>query len=141
MNTKPLALGLSMLLLSGATLADDDCDDPISNWQPREILRQQLEADGWTVFRIKVDDGCYEVKAYDTDGNRVEASFAPASLEMMELEREYDDDDDDDDDHDHDHDDDDDDDDDYRSRQQTPDAEPAMPSNGIVKGRPSVTVE
>jgi hypothetical protein len=126
MKTTSVALSLSMLLLSGSTLADDDCDDPISHWQPREILRQQLEADGWTVFRIKVDDGCYEVKAYDTDGNRVEVSFAPASLELIELEREYEYDDDDD---------------DYRSSQQTPDAAPAMPSNGIVKGRPSVTVE
>ncbi|QEW06638.1 PepSY domain-containing protein [Nitrincola iocasae] len=129
MNTKPIVLGLSILLLSGASLADDDCDDPISHWQPQETLRQQLEADGWTVFRIKVDDGCYEVKANDANGNRVEASFAPASFDLMELERE---DDDDDDDHD---------DDEYRSNNQTPAANPVMPSNGIVKGRPSVTVE
>ncbi|WP_028670985.1 PepSY domain-containing protein [Saccharospirillum impatiens] len=130
MKTTSLALCLSLLLISGTILADDDCDDPIANWQPREALRQQLQAEGWIVYRIKVDDGCYEVKAQDNQGHRVEASFAPASLELMELERE-DDDDDDDERQDR----------NTEDRQPTPATEPSAPANGIVNNRPTVTVE
>lgn len=134
MKIPSLALSLSLLLISGAALADDDCDDPISNWQPREALRQQLEDDGWIVYRIKIDDGCYEVKAQDNEGNRVEASFAPASLELMEWEREDDDGYDDDDDNNR----------QYQpvvNRQPTDAGQPSAPTNGIVNNRPTVTVE
>lgn len=136
MKTKPVIISLAVLCLSTApVLADDDCDDPVTDWQPREHLRQKLEAEGWTVYRIKVDDGCYEVKGLAPEGRRVEASFAPASLELMELEREDDDDDDDDD--------------DDNNRQDQGDrqagdkaqADRPVPRNGIVKGRPTVTVE
>ena len=46
MKTKPIILSLSLLLLSGTALADDDCDDPVASWQPRENLREKLEAEG-----------------------------------------------------------------------------------------------
>jgi hypothetical protein len=45
---------------------------------------------GWEVKRIKVDDGCYEVKGVDRKGHRVEAKFSPASLKILELEVEFD---------------------------------------------------
>ena len=86
MNIKPIVISLSLLLISASALADDDCDDLVANWQPQENLRQQLEAEGWTVFRIKVDDGCYEVKGLDSDGHRIEAEYAPASLHLREIE-------------------------------------------------------
>ena len=86
MNIKPTVIGLSLLLISASALADDDCTDPIDQWQPRENLRQQLEEQGWTVQRIKVDDGCYEVKGGDPEGHRVKAEYAPASLNLMEIE-------------------------------------------------------
>jgi len=126
MKTKPIILSLSLLLLSGTAVADDDCDDPVASWQPRENLREKLEAEGWTVHRIKVDDGCYEVRGLDADGVRAEASFAPASLTMMKWERE-------------------DSDDEERDRgnrkngQDNPKSQ--APRNGIVKGCPTVTVE
>ena len=78
---------LLSLLLSGFAMADDDCSDPVSDWQPRETLRQQVERQyGWSVQRIKVDDGCYELKATDRKGNAIEASYAPASLRLRKLE-------------------------------------------------------
>jgi hypothetical protein len=73
--------------MSGSALADDDCDDPVAGWQPRENLRQKLEAEGWKVFRIKVDDGCYEVKGRGPDGHRVEAEYSPSTFELKEMER------------------------------------------------------
>jgi hypothetical protein len=82
---------LAATLAAGMSFADDDCRDPVADWQPRDVLRQQLEAEGWKVRRIKIDDGCYEVKGLDQDGNKVEAEYAPASLRLRKLEIEYDD--------------------------------------------------
>lgn len=79
----PIALAAS--LLTGTVMADD-CYDPINTWQPQENLIQSLESNGWRVDRIKVDDGCYEVKGVDSLGNRFEAVFSPASLDIKELD-------------------------------------------------------
>ena len=131
MNIKPIVITFSLLLMSGSALADDDCDDPVAGWQPRENLRQKLEAEGWQVFRIKVDDGCYEVKGRDSNGHRVEAEYSPATFELRKIEREYDDD------HDGNHDD------GYRGKSRS-DREPAneeRPHKSAIKGRPTVTVE
>jgi hypothetical protein len=98
MKTKPIILSLSLLLLSGTALADDDCDDPVASWQPRENLREKLEAEGWTVHRIKVDDGCRE----DSDGEERDRGNR-------------------------------------KNGQDNPKSQ--APRNGIVKGRPTVTVE
>ena len=77
---------LVSLVFSGTALADDDCTDPVADWQPREVLRQQLQQQGWTVQRIKVDDGCYEVRGIDRIGNAFRAKYAPASLRIRKLE-------------------------------------------------------
>lgn len=90
MTLKPFILGVFLSLPGVAALADDDCNDPIARWQPRETLRQQLEAEGWTIYRIKVDDGCYEVKGVDPQGVAAKASYSPASLMLMKWEREHD---------------------------------------------------
>lgn len=80
---------LAALAASGTALADTDCTDPIANWKPREILRQQVELRGWTVQRIKVDDGCYEVRGIDRLGNKVKAKYSPASLRIRSLEVDF----------------------------------------------------
>lgn len=77
------------ILLSGTVLADNDCVDPVATWQPREVLRQQLERQGWTVQRIKVDDGCYEAKGVDRHGNKLKAKYAPASFRIYKLEIDF----------------------------------------------------
>lgn len=85
---KPWMLVISAVawVFTGTALADVDCDDPVASWQPRDNLRQQLENNGWKVKRIRVDDGCYEVRGIDRNGNRFEAKFSPASLDIRELE-------------------------------------------------------
>ena len=35
-------LVLAGLLMGGAAWADTDCHVPVQDWQPREVLRQQL---------------------------------------------------------------------------------------------------
>lgn len=81
---------LASLVFSGSALAADDCTDPVADWQPRETLRLQLEQHGWEVQRIKVDDGCYEVKGIDKIGNAFKAKYAPASLDIRKLEITFD---------------------------------------------------
>ena len=86
---KPSILAIAVLAsaaFSGAALAGDDCSDPVADWQPRDVLRRQLEQHGWTVQRIKVDDGCYEARGVDTLGNPFKAIYAPASLRIRKLE-------------------------------------------------------
>lgn len=80
---------LAATLISAAALAEDDCHDPVTNWQSRAALRQMLEAEGWTIHRIKVDDGCYEVKGFDQDGNKVKAEYFPSSLRLRKLETKF----------------------------------------------------
>ena len=75
------------MLLGGYALADDDCNEPVSDWQPRETLRQHVEQQwGWSVQRIKVDDGCYKLRGADRKGNAIEARYAPASLRLRTLQ-------------------------------------------------------
>lgn len=80
---------LAGMLLSGAAWADSDCTDPVSDWQSREVLRHQLEQRGWTVQRIKVDDGCYEVRGMDSRGNKLKGKYSPKSLRMKKLEIDF----------------------------------------------------
>lgn len=63
------------------------CDSgPEEGWQAQEVLQQRLAAEGWTVRRIKIDGGCYEVYALDAQGERVEAYFHPVTLEPVPVE-------------------------------------------------------
>lgn len=90
MKNKLIIIFITSCLISGAALAGDDCTDPAVDWQPKERLRQMMTDKGWDVKRIKVDDGCYELKGLDRKGRRVEAKFSPASLVILELEIKFD---------------------------------------------------
>ncbi|WP_426054072.1 PepSY domain-containing protein [Janthinobacterium sp. PSPC2-1] len=78
-------MALSALVFSNAVHADVHCMDPIADWKPREQLQREAEQRGWTVQRIKIDDGCYELRAIDRNGNKVKAKYSPASLRMRSL--------------------------------------------------------
>ena len=88
MSTRKFVV-LAALLGSGAAFADTDCADPVAQWQSREALRQEVERRGWVVQRIKVDDGCYQVRGTDGRGNRVKAKYSPATLKIRSLEVEF----------------------------------------------------
>ncbi len=79
-----------------AVFADDDCSALIADWQPREAVIQLASQNAWTVRRIKIDDGCYEIDGRDAAGRKIEVNVHPATLEVIEFEFEYEDDDDDD---------------------------------------------
>lgn len=73
-------------LAGNAAIADTYCDVPMVDWLPVEELIAHLESQGWAVERVKIDDGCYEAYAFDTNGRFVEVHFNPQTLEVIKLE-------------------------------------------------------
>ncbi|WP_085310919.1 PepSY domain-containing protein [Planktotalea arctica] len=87
-------LAVFATLSAGAAIADDDdCFVPMADWQPREAVAQMALDNGWTVRRIKIDDGCYEIDGRDAQGRRIEVTVHPQTLNVIEFEYEDDDDD------------------------------------------------
>ena len=115
--------------LDPATLAivklqydDGECRIPMADWQPREAVEQMAVSQGWTVRRIKTDDGCYEIKGRDQTGREIEVKVDPATLAVVEFEYE--------------------DDDGNRGRNSAPSGEPvAPPSNGLFTPGTAPVVE
>jgi len=81
---------------AGLALADDDCFVPMADWQPKAAVARLAEKNGWTVRRIKIDDGCYEIDGRDATGRAIEVTIHPATLQVIELEYEEEHDDEDD---------------------------------------------
>lgn len=96
---KPLTIlaAVAGLAVGAPAAADDDCYVPMSDWQPRDAVARLAEENSWTIRRIKIHDGCYEIIGTDSEGRAIEVTVHPATLEVIELE--YEDDDDDDRDH------------------------------------------
>lgn len=85
-------LVLLAILPAGAALAGDDCLVPMADWQPREAVARLAAEQGWTVRRIKIDDGCYQIDGRDSQGRAIEAVVHPGTLQIIEFEFEHDDD-------------------------------------------------
>ena len=89
-HTSPLRTALLALAMGLATLptwADDDCDAPVVRWQSREAVRQMATQQGWDVQRLKIDDGCYEVRGTDAEGRGFKAKIDPETLEVVEIKQ------------------------------------------------------
>ncbi len=69
--------------LVGPALAEIECSTPMDDWKPIAALRVEAVKLGWTVEKIRADDGCYHVKATDQDGKPVEGVFDPQSLKLL----------------------------------------------------------
>ena len=86
----PLRQGLLVLSLGLATLpvwADEDCDAPLNRWQSREAVRQMAVAQGWQIQRLKIDDGCYEVRGTDAQGRTFKAKIDPETLKVLKVKQ------------------------------------------------------
>ena len=82
-----MLVGALLVASAGAALADDDCHAVMERWQPREAVQKALQERGWQVGRIKIDDGCYEVRGTDGQGGGFKAKLDPATLEVVEMKR------------------------------------------------------
>ena len=54
-----------------------------SGWQTEDALKKKLTDQGWTIRRVKIDGGCYEVYALNEKGQRVETYFHPVTFEHV----------------------------------------------------------
>ena len=79
---------LTSLAATSVAWADEDCSVPMAQWQPREAVQRMAEAQGWTVRRIKIDDGCYEIEGRDADGRASQMTVDPATLTILAIESE-----------------------------------------------------
>lgn len=81
----PVAIVIA-LTSSGAAMAADDCRRPMAEWQSRDAVTAHVTALGLTTERLRIDDGCYEIRSRDEDGNLVGLKIDPASLAILKLE-------------------------------------------------------
>lgn len=79
----PLVLAVAAL----PALASSDCDAPASQWQSREAVRQMAQQQGWQVERLKIDDGCYEIRGTDAQGRRFKAKLDPETLQVLKIKQ------------------------------------------------------
>lgn len=77
----------ALALAALPALASDDCDAPVERWQSREAVQQMAASQGWTVQRLKIDDGCYELRATDAQGRSIKAKVDPETLQIIKIKR------------------------------------------------------
>jgi hypothetical protein len=78
-------LALSLGLATLPTFADDDCKAPMEHWQSRDAVRQMAAREGWHIQRLKIDDGCYEIRGTDAQGRDFKAKIDPETLKVLKL--------------------------------------------------------
>lgn len=89
-NYRTLRCSLLVLSLGACALparASDDCDAPLDRWQTRDAVRQMAAAQGWQIQRLKIDDGCYEIRGTDAQGRPFKAKLDPETLKVLKLKQ------------------------------------------------------
>ena len=85
----PLAQGLLVLSLglaaAPALADDDDCEVPVGQWQSRDAVLRLAAQQGWQVQRLKIDDGCYELRGKDAQGREFKAKLDPQTLRVLKM--------------------------------------------------------
>lgn len=85
----PAVLAGALLGAGAAHADDDDCRSPMSQWQSQDAAVTHAAELGIEVRRLKIDDGCFEIRGSDAEGNRIELKLDPASLALRKLEVEF----------------------------------------------------
>ena len=83
---RQLLITLLALAASGTAFAQhaEKCDPiPKDEWKPRAELERKLKNEGWTISRVKIENGCYEVYGKNASGKKMETFFHPKTLEVV----------------------------------------------------------
>ena len=80
-------LVLSLGLVCLPAWADDDCDATLNRWQTRDAVLQMAAAKGWQIQRLKIDDGCYEIRGTDAQGRSFKAKIDPETLKVLKMKQ------------------------------------------------------
>ena len=70
---------------AGAAFADVHCSVPMTQWQPRAAVAKMAADRGWTVRRIRIDDGCYLLTGVDAKGQKIVVKINPGSLAIVQI--------------------------------------------------------
>lgn len=89
MKSTTLILSAVLATASLGVLASERCSDaPKDQWMSREAIEQHFIDSGYTVREVEGDDdGCYEIKATDKDGRRVEIYADPVDGHIVNEKR------------------------------------------------------
>lgn len=80
-----LLIALALCLGAMPAMAGDDCEVPVHLWQSRDAVREMAASMGWQVRRLKIDDGCYELRGVDAQGRSFKAKIDPQTLEIVRI--------------------------------------------------------
>lgn len=87
MLKRHLAGALAALSVAGPAFASERCTaEPQSKWQSEAAVSAQLKQQGFEVLRTEAGRSCYEVKARDAQGRRVELHVDPATARIVRSE-------------------------------------------------------
>lgn len=78
---------VAMAFSSAPVFAKDDCQVAIERWQSRDAVLQAAAQRGWRVERLKIDDGCYEVRGTDAEGQPFKAKLDPQTLQTIKFKQ------------------------------------------------------
>ena len=85
MKSNSYSVALWACLATAPALAGDDCDVPVEQWQSRDAVLQMAAQRGWQVQRLKIDDGCYEIRGRDAQGRAFKAMLDPQTLKPVKM--------------------------------------------------------
>ena len=77
---------IAPMLAAPASGANHECYVPMKNWHSRREVVEFIEAQGWLVHKVRIDDGCYEIYGLNAEGIDIEMRINPGSLEILSLE-------------------------------------------------------
>lgn len=85
MTKLSFAYALVFASLTGSAFAHGpvSCDVPKEEWRPRAELARELKAKGWSIKKLELFNGCYEIYGYDENEKFVEAFFNPKTFERV----------------------------------------------------------
>ena len=87
LHLKPRLATLVLAVAALPAVASSDCDAPAARWQSREAVRQMAAQQGWQIQRLKIDDGCYEIRGTDAQGRGFKAKIDPETLKVLKMKQ------------------------------------------------------
>lgn len=78
-----LSLGLAAASPAFADGGADCGNPPKDQWMTQEAAKEKATALGYEVRRVKIDNGCYEVYAFDKNKAKVEVYLHPVTGEVV----------------------------------------------------------
>lgn len=84
MKRQLLTLCLTLATAGAFAQHAERCEPiPKNEWKPQAELERKLKNEGWTISRVKIENGCYEVYGKNAAGRKMETFFHPKTLEVV----------------------------------------------------------